>query len=58
MIKVDNRKKLHQEENGDYLMTVDNLKLCIGNQEDSYQTLELNHVVHLQYYGFINIANL
>lgn len=39
-------------------MTAANLKICLSNQEGTFETLELNESLHLQYYGFCNIDNL
>lgn len=44
------RKQCVKNEQGEVLMTAENLKICLRNQPDSFETLELNESLHLQYY--------
>lgn len=52
------RKPCLKDEKENVLMTEDNLRICLSNQEESFETLELNESLHLQYYSFSNIDNL
>jgi Leucine-rich repeat (LRR) protein len=52
------RKPCVKNEKGETLMTKENLKISLHNQQDAFETLELNESLHLQYYGFSNIDNL